>query len=138
MINIYTDGGSRGNPGPSAIGVFIKDGEGNILFAKGKSIGNATNNIAEYRALLESLDWVLEHRDFLSGKEPINFYTDSKLMHSQIIGAYRVKNDALKKLLADLKGKEEKIGLSVRYFHIGRENNKDADRLVNAALDNRW
>lgn len=136
MINIYTDGGSRGNPGPSAASVFIKDDRGNLIFKSGRCIGNSTNNIAEYRAALDALDWVVKNQTLCKKEEQINFYTDSLLMYSQIIGVYKVKNQTLKKLLGQLKNLEEQIEIPIKYLHIGRELNKEADELVNIALDN--
>ncbi len=135
MISIYTDGGSRGNPGSSAIGVVIKDEEGDILFELGKDIGFSTNNIAEYKAAIEALSWVAKHIDIAQKENVINFYTDSLLMYSQITGFYKVKSATLKGLLLDLKKQEELVGIPIRYFRISRELNKEADKLVNNALD---
>ncbi len=136
MINIYTDGGSRGNPGPSAIGVFIKNQQGDILYKLGKSIGLSTNNIAEYKAAISAFSWAIANKELLKKERGINFYTDSLLMYSQVIGAYKVKNEILKELLSVLKKQEKGLGIPINYFHIRRELNKEADKLVNLALDN--
>lgn len=135
-INIYTDGGSRGNPGPSAIGVFI-EGDGKVLGKIGKRIGTNTNNFAEYSAILEGLDFLLQNRDLLSEDSEINFYMDSQLAYSQIAGVYKIKNAVLRELLFKIREKEAEINLPIVYSFVPREKNKDADRLVNLALDNK-
>lgn len=133
-ISIYTDGGSRGNPGEAGIGVFIKD-EKQALAQIGKKIGIATNNVAEYAAVIEALSWILENREKLNDSQ-INFFMDSQLIYSQIIGIYKIKNDNLRKLLFKIREKEAEIKLDINYNHIPREKNKEADALVNMALDN--
>lgn len=133
-ISIYTDGGSRGNPGEAGIGVFIKD-EKQALAKIGKKIGIATNNVAEYAAVIEALSWILENREKLNDFQ-INFFMDSQLVYSQIIGIYKIKNDNLRKLLFKIREKEAEIKLDINYNHIPREKNKEADALVNMALDN--
>lgn len=133
-ISIYTDGGSRGNPGEAGIGVFIKD-EKQALAKIGKKIGIATNNVAEYAAVIEALSWILENREKLNDSQ-INFFMDSQLVYSQIIGIYKIKNDNLRKLLFKIREKEAEIKLDINYNHIPREKNKEADALVNMALDN--
>ena len=132
-INIFTDGGSRGNPGASALGVYIEDIMGNHLFSAGKRIGFTTNNVAEYSAVLEAMDWIIK-----SGKSfsKINFYMDSNLVVSQINGLFKIKNEGLKGLFLSAKEKEKQIGTFISYTHIPREQNKKADALVNQALDN--
>lgn len=134
-ININTDGGARGNPGPAAIGVFIV-GDEKILHQIGKRIGEATNNFAEYTAVLQGLDFILEHKDLLEKDTKINFYMDSQLIYSQISGLYKVKNASLRGLLLKVREKEAQIGIPVQYNFVRREMNKNADKLVNLALDN--
>lgn len=133
-ISIHTDGGSRGNPGPAAIGVFIED-ENKTLAEIGKRIGEATNNVAEYKAVLEALSWILENKEKIKGSE-INFFIDSQLIYSQIIGVYKIKNDNLRTILFEIRKKEAEINITINYNHIPREENKKADTLVNMALDN--
>ena len=133
-ISIHTDGGSRGNPGPAAIGVFIED-ENKTLAKIGKKIGETTNNIAEYTAVLEALSWVLENREKVKGSK-INFFIDSQLIYSQIIGVYKIKNENLRKILFEIRKKEAEIKSQINYNNIPREKNKKADTLVNMALDN--
>jgi ribonuclease HI len=135
-IFIYTDGGSRGNPGPSALGVHIEDETGKTLAAIGKRIGVTTNNVAEYSAILEAFNWLLENKENIDSSADIYFFMDSQLAYSQIIGLYRIKNLNLKDILGQIKLKEMELGIKAHYSHVPRENNKKADRLVNLALDN--
>lgn len=132
-ISIHTDGGARGNPGPAAIGVFI-EGEKEVMAAIGKTIGESTNNVAEYKAVIEALTWLLQNKEKIQGSE-INFFMDSQLIYSQIIGVYKVKNENLRDLLFKVKEKEAELQLPINYNHIPREENKKADSLVNMALD---
>lgn len=133
-ISIHTDGGSRGNPGPAAIGIFIED-ENKTLAKIGKKIGETTNNIAEYKAVLEALSWILENREKTKGSR-INFFIDSQLIYSQIIGVYKIKNENLRAILFEIRKKEAEINSTINYNHVPREKNKKADTLVNMALDN--
>lgn len=136
LINIFTDGGARGNPGHSAIGIYITDYDEKKLAGFGKAIGIATNNVAEYTAVIEALSWVIENKKMFSGDLKINFFLDSLLICSQITGVYKVKNANLRKLLFIVREKETSINLSIHYKHISREQNKMADFFVNQALDN--
>lgn len=135
-ISIYTDGGSRGNPGPAAIGVFI-EGDGQILGEIGKRIGETTNNFAEYCAILEGFDFLLENKSLFGKETRINFFMDSQLAYSQISGIYKVKNEVLAKLLFKIRQKEKEIKLPIKFSFVPRELNKKADKLVNQALDNK-
>ncbi|MEW6610571.1 MAG: reverse transcriptase-like protein [Patescibacteria group bacterium] len=130
---IYTDGGARGNPGPAAIGyvVFvIKKGETlHELMRKGEAIGIATNNQAEYRALIAALEYILTlHPDALEVR------LDSELVGKQLRGEYRVKDKDLKPLYAQVTKLAQRVA-HMTYTIIPRELNKDADREVNKALD---
>lgn len=135
-INIYTDGGSRGNPGPSALGVYIESVEKVRLAEIGKSLGINTNNFAEYSAIVSGLEWIIENKNTLSSLKKINFYMDSLLAASQINGLYKIKNPMLRELYFKVKSLEAMISIPISYTHIRREKNKNADRLVNLALDN--
>jgi len=135
-VFIYTDGGSRGNPGPSALGVHVEDEFGKTLAGIGKRLGITTNNIAEYSAILEAYNWLLDNMLSLGPDAEIYFFMDSQLAYSQLIGLYKIKNLKLKEILVQIKAKEKELGLKVNYAHVPRENNKKADRLVNLALDN--
>lgn len=135
-IQIYTDGGSRGNPGQAAIGVYIVSADNKELARVGKKIGEATNNVAEYSAILEGLSWVLANKD-KHGVSEVHFYMDSQLAYSQIVGIYKVKNEAIRDFIFKIRQKEAELGIPIFYNHIARERNKNADQLVNLALDNR-
>lgn len=135
VLNVFTDGGARGNPGPSAIGVYISDGNNKQVTGFGKTIGIATNNVAEYRGVIAALDWIIENKKSLAEDARINFFLDSKLICSQILGLWKVKNVGLKDLLLDVRDREGQILLQMFYKHIPREQNTKADAFVNEALD---
>ena len=134
-LNIYTDGGSRGNPGPSSLGVYIENDKGMILDEISSYLGVTTNNIAEYSAILAGLNWIVENKTQMPNLTKINFFMDSQLAMSQLNGLYKIKNPKLRELLFEARKKEAEIGLTIRYSHIPREQNKKADALVNKALD---
>ncbi|MDO8639777.1 MAG: ribonuclease HI family protein [bacterium] len=136
MISIYTDGGARGNPGPAAIGFFIKDENGQEVFSHGEKIGVATNNVAEYRAVISALSWVCQNKEKVKDSK-VNFFLDSNLVCSQINGVFKIKNSNLRTLLYEVREKEAELKFTINYSFIPRERNEDADRLVNMALDNK-
>ena len=135
-IAIFTDGGARGNPGPAALGVFIEDENHTELARIGKKIGEATNNVAEYAAILEGFNWALLNKKKLK-MESINFYTDSQLAYSQLSGLYKVKNPKIREFVFTIRQKEAELKIPVFYSHVPREKNIRADFMVNQALDNR-
>lgn len=135
-ILIYTDGGARGNPGPAAIGVYITDSKGTKLAAVGKRIGDATNNTAEYKAVIEALSWLNENKEKLEKNSKISFFVDSQLVYSQLKGLFKVKAESIREYIFTIREKEKDLGLSLQWNHIPREQNKAADALVNLALDN--
>lgn len=135
-ISIFTDGGSRGNPGPAAIGVYIVDDKANKLFAIGKRIGEATNNTAEYKAVLEALSWLIENKEKIEKNAKIAFFLDSQLVYSQIKGIFKVKSESIRELIFTVREKQVQLGLPLEWNHIPREKNKMADEMVNLALDN--
>ncbi|HXQ89004.1 MAG TPA: ribonuclease HI family protein [Solirubrobacterales bacterium] len=127
IVNV--DGGARGNPGPAAIGVVVRDGDGAVLEEVGEKIGEATNNVAEYRALLRGIELAAAH-----GAGELELIGDSELVVRQVEGRYKVKNAGMKDLHAEVK--KALAGFdswSIR--HVRRAENADADRLVNEALD---
>lgn len=134
-IYIYTDGGSRGNPGPSALGVYITDDKGAKVAGFGRTLGITTNNVAEYQAIIDAFDWLLEHRLLLDPQATIHFRMDSKLACMQILGLFRIKNANLARLLQTVQSKEVELAVKTTYSHIPREENKEADAYVNKALD---
>ena len=126
---LFTDGGARGNPGPAAYGFVLEAEDGTVLAAEGKAIGIATNNVAEYSALIAGLDRALE----LDLAE-VEVVSDSELMVKQMTGEYRIKNEALQELSLRAARLARRLG-DVSYTAVRREHNKLADRLVNEALD---
>jgi ribonuclease HI len=126
---LFTDGGARGNPGPAAYGYVIEDENGNTLAAHGEAIGIATNNVAEYSALLAGLEKAAE-----LGVTELEVVSDSELMVRQMQGRYKVKNEALRELWEDALRLARRVG-RVTYRSVRREHNELADRLVNEALD---
>jgi ribonuclease HI len=126
---LSTDGGARGNPGPAAFAYVLEGADGTVLAAHGEAIGRATNNVAEYRALVAGLARALE-----LGVDELEVVSDSELLVRQMTGVYRVKNEALRSLWAeasDLGRRFRRLG----YTAVRREQNELADRLVNEALD---
>lgn len=128
-IEIYVDGGSRGNPGPSGVGVVILDASGKRLKEISKYIGETTNNIAEYNALLYGLEEALMLRI-----DEIVVNLDSELVAKQLTGDYRVKNPELKPLFERAMNMLKSFK-SFEIRHIEREKNKEADKLVNRAIN---
>ncbi|HPS54775.1 MAG TPA: phosphoribosylglycinamide formyltransferase [Sedimentisphaerales bacterium] len=128
-VKIYTDGGSRGNPGPAACGFVITSDSGIQLVAKGLFLGNATNNIAEYTGILNALQHAKE-----MGANEIQLFSDSELIVKQINGQYRVKNACLKEYYDEIMTLLRGFS-SWDVIHVYREKNKEADVLVNKALD---
>jgi ribonuclease HI len=126
---LSTDGGARGNPGPAAYGYVLEDEDGTVLDARGETIGVATNNVAEYRALIAGLEKAVE-----LGIDELEVVSDSELLVKQMQGEYRVKNEALRELNDEANSVERKLG-RVRYKAVRREHNEMADKLVNEALD---
>jgi ribonuclease HI len=129
-VTIYTDGAARGNPGPAAIGVVLKDETGNTVASISQRLGATTNNQAEYRAIIAGLEKAVS-----LGVRNVIVKSDSELMVKQINGLYRVKNAALRPLYLkalELTGKLE----SFKIAHIPRAQNAAADALANQALDN--
>ena len=129
MIHLYTDGGARGNPGPAGIGGVLLDNK-KPIFEFSKYIGETTNNIAEYSALVEGLT----KAESLNIKI-IECFLDSELIVKQLNGEYKVKNAGLAPYFEKVK-KLEKNFTQISFKHVKRESNKRADSLVNAALDN--
>ena len=126
---LSTDGGSRGNPGPAAYGYVLETDDGTVLDARGETIGVATNNVAEYRALLAGLEAALDR-----GVDELEVVSDSELLVKQMRGEYKVKNDALRELVEDAHALARRLA-RISYTAVRREHNELADRLVNEALD---
>jgi len=134
-LSIFCDGGARGNPGPAAIG-FVIFQNGKIVHKFFKRIGEATNNVAEYRAVIAALEWLGNNPEIINSKLLIiNFYLDSQLIVNQLKGNFKIKNSNLQKLIVRAKNIERKIKGEVHYSYIPRRQNKIADALVNQALN---
>jgi ribonuclease HI len=123
------DGGSRGNPGPAAYGVVVRDGSGAVVARLKKYIGQNTNNVAEYFGLIAALDYAQTH-----GVRALRVESDSELMVKQMRGQYKVKSEDLKPLFERAKKMSQALE-SFRIDHVYREQNREADALVNQALD---
>jgi ribonuclease HI len=128
---IYSDGGARGNPGPAAIGVLVCDDKGKKLADHGETIGETSNNVAEYTAVVRGLTLAAE-----LGISEADYFLDSELVQRQLSGIYRLKAEHLKPFYLQVKDLEKKFK-RITYFHVPREHAKikHVDRLVNLALD---
>ena len=129
MITAYFDGGARQNPGPAGYGVYIVDDNGAVLAELHGALGIATNNIAEYRGLIAALQWAVDNN-----VTEITIKGDSLLIVEQMRGNHKVKNEGLKPLYLQARLLVMQIG-DVRFEHVPREKNKDADRLSNLGMD---
>ena len=126
---LWTDGGARGNPGPAAYGYVLEAEDGTVLAAHGEAIGTATNNVAEYQALIAGLEKAAE-----LVVDELEVMSDSELLVKQMRREYKVKNENLRGLFEQASALADRLG-SVRYTAVRREHNELADRLVNEALD---
>ena len=129
MITAYFDGGARSNPGPAGYGVYIVDDGGNVLAELSGSLGNTTNNIAEYHGLIAALQWAADRN-----MTQLAIKGDSQLIIEQMRGNYKVKNEGLKPLYLKARMLVMQIG-NVTFEHVRRDQNKDADRLSNVGMD---
>lgn len=130
---IYTDGAARGNPGPASFGFTISDERDRLVFEEGRYIGETTNNVAEYTAVLEAFKWIKEN---IKESVQVELYADSKLVAEQLSGRYKVKAAHLKPMIEQIKILAMELG-GVIFTHVPRAKNTIADRLANEALDNR-
>jgi ribonuclease HI len=126
---LSTDGGARGNPGPAAYGYVLEAEDGSMLAEHGETIGTATNNVAEYRALVAGLEKALE-----LGVDDLEVVSDSELLVKQMRGEYKVKNATLRELSLEAARLARQLE-SIAYKAVRREHNERADELVNEALD---
>jgi ribonuclease HI len=129
MIRAYIDGGARGNPGPAGYGARIERDDGTLVEELCAPLGIATNNVAEYNGLLAALRWAVEH-----GETDVHIRSDSELLVKQMRGEYRVKHPGLQALYVQARMLVMQLG-SVRFEHVRREANTEADRLSNLAMD---
>lgn len=134
MLVIHTDGGSRGNPGPAAIGITASFDNKPPIYEFSSTIGSTTNNQAEYQAFLQSLNWWLQ----LSEKpnlEKIVWKLDSKLVVEQLNRRWKIKEPSLKPLATEIWSKLDQLNVAYKIIHVPREMNRRADALLNQALD---
>lgn len=128
-FTVNVDGGARGNPGPAAIGVVLRGPDGEVVEELGERIGRATNNVAEYRALLAGIELAARH-----GATDLQLLGDSQLVVRQVEGRYKVKDATMRELHGEvMRALRDFDAWSIR--HVRREQNAEADRLVNRALD---
>ncbi|HZJ50522.1 MAG TPA: ribonuclease HI family protein [Actinomycetota bacterium] len=126
---LYTDGGARGNPGPAGIGVVLQDGEGRVVAEIDEGLGHATNNVAEYRALIAGLELALEH-----GATELEVRVDSKLVAMQVKGRWKIKSDSLRPLAVEARALLNRFE-QVSITQVPRRENTRADRLANIGMD---
>ena len=131
QVDLFTDGGSRGNPGPAGAGFVMKDAQGGTIVSRGIFLGQTTNNVAEYTAVLKGLAAAKAMQ-----AESVRLFSDSQLLVRQINGQYKVKSDNLKQLYAECMGLLTAFG-SWQAIHIPREQNAEADAMANRAMDKR-
>jgi len=129
MIRAYIDGGARGNPGPAGYGVRIEAEDGTLIEELYGALGVATNNVAEYNGLLAALQWAVDR-----GERDVHIRADSELLVKQMRGEYKIKNPGLQALAARARLLLMQLA-HVRFEHVRREMNKEADRLSNIAMD---
>lgn len=132
ILKIFTDGGSKGNPGPASIGMVFKI-DGKVIFTHKESIGIATNNDAEYLALIKALEKIknLPPNTYHFSPSRIECFSDSRLMVNQVNGMFKVKNGKIKEYVLKIRTLEQDIDLPITYRYIPREQNFEADKLVN-------
>lgn len=134
-ITIFTDGGSRGNPGPAAIGVYAVDASGEVLLEHGETIGNSTNNIAEYAAVATGLELLKQKVGKGIKDKSVELKLDSELVKKQLNGEYQIKDAGLVPYFVEIHNLRVAHFPNLTLTHVPREQNKEADRLVNEALD---
>ena len=142
-IVIFCDGGARGNPGPAAVGYIIQNAKCKSqndntkckIFESGKYIEEATNNQAEYKAVIEALKWLTDNRSQFTEDLEIECFLDSQLIVEQLNQRYKLKNEGLKPLFWQVRELVVQLGGKVSFKFIPREKNTEADKLVNKAID---
>lgn len=127
-VKVHVDGGAKGNPGPAGIGIVFTNLDGKTVLEEARYIGKATNNVAEYTALITALKILID-----GGRREAYFFSDSELMVNQMTGAYKVKNEGLMPLVREAQALRRKLD-RFQIAHVPREENKRADELVNLAI----
>lgn len=131
-LNIFCDGGARGNPGPGAAAFVATGQDGSLITKKGIYLGVTTNNQAEYGGVLLAFSFL---KNLKEKPQSVNFFLDSELITNQLLGRYKIKNQKLQQLVVKVKNIERELGIKTSYAHIPRSKNKQADLLVNKVLD---
>lgn len=134
-LTIFTDGGSRGNPGLAACAFVVFDSSNSLIFQQGYKLGVTTNNVAEYTAVLKALEWLIEKSGHRTQGTEVNFYLDSLLVVQQLKGVYKIKDIKLQNLQVKIQSLISNLQSLISWSHIPREQNKTADLLVNQTLD---
>lgn len=133
-LTVNTDGGSRGNPGPSAYAFVVKQNQ-EVTYSESGFLGITTNNQAEYTAVLRAITWLSLHKEVFDNNSRIVFILDSELVVRQLTGMYKIKDENLRLFANKIKEIENLLETSVVYTSVPREQNKEADKLVNVCLD---
>ena len=136
-VNIYTDGGSRGNPGISGYGLVVYDDQKTLIYQESKFLGIKTNNEAEYSGIIAALEWVKKNQSAYQITQ-LNFFADSQLMIRQLQGVYKVKAPTLLPLFSRAQQLLLQINLPARFTDVRREFNELADKLANKDMDNHF
>jgi len=132
QLNIFCDGGARGNPGPAASAFIVREETGKILHQQGFYLGVATNNQAEYQAVLEAMKWIVKNHS----ESEISFFLDSLLVVNQLSGKFKVKDSVLKIKYLEINGLIKNLKLRIKIFtYLPRSQNFLADKIVNETLD---
>lgn len=133
QLTVFADGGARGNPGPAATGFVIRNSLGKIIHQQGEYIGKTTNNVAEYQAVIDALNWIKKNCQLPLSR--LQFFLDSKLIVNQLNGLFKVKEIKMRNLVIEVRQLEREVGGNVSYQLIPREKNSLADNLVNQAIN---
>ena len=135
-LTVYTDGASRGNPGLAAAGIHIVDETtSETVVDLGVALGVATNNVAEYQAILHAVKWLLAHKELLAGDIHISFRLDSNLVVSQLSGLWEIRDPKMQQLAGEVREHLHHLPGTHTFEYVPREVNKHADRLANDTLD---
>jgi ribonuclease HI len=134
-IIAYTDGGSRGNPGPAAVGVYITTSTGEVVSEVKKAIGNSTNNFAEYYGVMLALQTLKQIYSNKTKEMQFEIRLDSELVQKQLSGEYQINEPGLVPMFIEIHNMRVSTFPNIFFTHVPREKNKEADRLVNEALD---
>ncbi len=135
ILTLHTDGGARGNPGPAAAGFIFHDPANTTLFSSAKYLGTTTNNQAEYQALLLALRYLQENISTFPPVQELRTFLDSELIVNQLNGHYKIKHPDIQPLALQIFSLIQLLPFPVTFTHVPREQNKDADLLVNQELD---